>query len=258
MNQAEFMRQLRQELARAGQTDIDDILSDFTEHFANGIANGKSEVDIARELGDPTEIAAQYASEQPERKASGTRYAYRRNDMPDPVPGTGRQASANAGTYTHTGSTASGGSTAQAAQAGSYTNAGQNGYTAQAGQSGAQRQTTSDTIYVTKPDNRGWMIALLVLLNLFIVLPVFFSIVGILLSLWLGAGGIGIAAGALFVAAVVKAGFVSIIFVMFGLSLTALTILAFIGVYYLTKLFFLGTRSYIRWNRQLISGGAAA
>lgn len=233
MNQAEFMRQLRQELARVGQTDIDDIVSDFTEHFANGIANGKQEADIARELGDPAEIAAQYASELPERKATGTRYAYRRNDGPEPTHG---------GTY----------------QQGSQT-----GTTGQAWQDsrpghGTAGQAAPGTVTVTRPDNRAWMIALLVLLNLFIVLPVVFSLIGILLSLWLGASGIGIAAGALFVAAVVKAGFVSIILIMFGLALTALTILAFIGVYYLTKLFVMGMKAYIGWNRKLVAGGAAA
>jgi len=233
VNQAEFMKQLRQELARVGQTDIDDIVSDFTEHFANGIANGKQEADIARELGDPAEIAAQYASELPERMAAGTRYTYRRNDMPESAPGSAQQ---------------------QGSQSGS---AGQSWQHSRPGH-GTAGQAAPGTVTVTRPDNRAWMIALLVLLNLFIVLPVVFSLIGILLSLWLGASGIGIAAGALFVAAVVKAGFVSIILIMFGLALTALTILAFIGVYYLTKLFVIGMKAYISWNRKLVAGGAAA
>lgn len=185
MNQEDFLRQLRRELTRVGQDGIDDILADFTEHFANGIAMGKSEAEIALELGDPVEIASQYRSEQP-------------------------------------------------------------------------GQALPETVYVTKPDNRGWMTAFLVILNLFVILPLALSVIGILLSLWLGASGIGIAAGALLVAAVVKASFVSIILVMFGLSLTALMILAFIGSYFLTKLFVVGLIHYIRWNKQLIHGGAAA
>jgi uncharacterized membrane protein len=113
-------------------------------------------------------------------------------------------------------------------------------------------------VYVEKANNRGWVSVLLFFLNLFVVLPLLLSVFGIVLSLWLGASGLGIAAGALFIAAVVKAGFVSIILVMFGLSLTSLTILAFIGVYYLTKLIVMGLIHYIRWNKQVISGGAAA
>jgi len=242
MNQAEFMKLLRQELAKAGQTDIDDILSDFAEHFAGGLASSKAEDEIARDLGDPAEIAAQYAADGTARPEGAAKSTYRWAAMPDSATDATRQQAppppqpGSQGTSQRTGST---------------------GSTPHPG-SGAAGQSAPGTVYVTKPDNRGWMVVLLVLLNLFVVLPIFFSLIGVLLSLWAGAGGIGVAAGALFVLAIAKAGFTSIIFVLFGLSLTALTVLAFIGVYYLTKWFIIGIGHYIRWNRQLVSGGAVA
>lgn len=242
MNQAEFMRLLRQELAKAGQTDIDDILSDFAEHFAGGLASGKGEEEIARDLGDPAEIAAQYAADDSSRPEGASKAAYRWAAMPD---------SATEGTRQQTPPPPPSGSQGTSQRTSSTGSAPHPG-------SGTAGQSTPGTVYVTKPDNRGWAIVLLVLLNLFIVLPIFFSLVGVLLSLWAGAGGIGVAAGALFVLAIAKAGFISIIFVLFGLSLTALTVLAFIGVYFLTKWFIIGIGHYIRWNRQLVSGGAVA
>ncbi len=220
MNQSEFMGLLRQELARSGQSDIDDILSDFAEHFATGLANGKDEETIARDLGDPAAIAAQYANRSGSQANGRAQAGYRWGGWSD---------------RDRTDST-------QGHVPGS----------------GAAGQSSPGSVYVTRPNNRGWMVALLLIVNIFIVLPVFVTTVLVMIVLWAAAGGVGVAAGSLFVLAFARAGFISIVFVLFGLSLTALTILLCIGMYFLTKLFLLAVRQYIQWNKQLVSGGEAA
>jgi uncharacterized membrane protein len=68
MNKQEFMRKLEDALARLKPEERRDILSDFEEHFAGGIASGKTEQEVAQELGDPTALAAQYTEGLPEVK----------------------------------------------------------------------------------------------------------------------------------------------------------------------------------------------
>lgn len=63
-----FMRKLEDALARLGPEERKEILSDFEEHFANGLASGKTEEEVARELGDPDALAAQYTEGLPEPK----------------------------------------------------------------------------------------------------------------------------------------------------------------------------------------------
>ena len=46
------------------------------------------------------------------------------------------------------------------------------------------------------------------------------------------------------------------ILVLFGLALTALTILAVILMVYLTKWLSIGLGAYIRWNKKLVAGGS--
>lgn len=60
MNKIQFMQTLRQALPNVSQAELADIMTDFEEHFASGIAHGKSESEICAELGSPYEIAQQY------------------------------------------------------------------------------------------------------------------------------------------------------------------------------------------------------
>jgi uncharacterized membrane protein len=66
MTKQEFMRRLDGALARLKPEERREILSDFEEHFANGMASGKSEEEVAKELGDPVALAAQYTEGLPE------------------------------------------------------------------------------------------------------------------------------------------------------------------------------------------------
>lgn len=68
MNKQSFMYNLDGALARLKPEERKDILADFEEHFANGMASGKSEEEVARELGDPVALAAQYTEGLPEPK----------------------------------------------------------------------------------------------------------------------------------------------------------------------------------------------
>ena len=68
MTKQEFMRKLEDALMRLKPEERKDILSDFEEHFAGGAASGKSEEEVAKVLGDPEVLAAQYTEGLPEPK----------------------------------------------------------------------------------------------------------------------------------------------------------------------------------------------
>jgi uncharacterized membrane protein len=60
MNRDEFMQTLTQGLQGIPEDEINDILYDYEEHFEVGLSKGKTEEEIARELGDPKSIAKSY------------------------------------------------------------------------------------------------------------------------------------------------------------------------------------------------------
>ena len=62
MNRKEFIDKLKIYLQGMPESEIQDILSDYEEHFDIGISKGKSEEEIAKELGDPIDIAKSYKS----------------------------------------------------------------------------------------------------------------------------------------------------------------------------------------------------
>ena len=53
MNRKEFIDKLKLYLQGMPESEIQDILSDYEEHFNIGISKGKSEEEIANELGEP-------------------------------------------------------------------------------------------------------------------------------------------------------------------------------------------------------------
>lgn len=57
MTEQKFLQQLEQALNRLPAEERNDILQDIREYFANGRADGKSDSDIAAELGSPEAIA---------------------------------------------------------------------------------------------------------------------------------------------------------------------------------------------------------
>lgn len=57
MNKEHFMIELKLSLRDLSENDRQDVMSDYIEHFENGLAQGKSEEQIAKELGNPKQIA---------------------------------------------------------------------------------------------------------------------------------------------------------------------------------------------------------
>lgn len=60
MNKKEYLAKLRMYLQGLPISELEDIISDYDEHFNIGISKGKSEEEISRELGDPKEVALSY------------------------------------------------------------------------------------------------------------------------------------------------------------------------------------------------------
>lgn len=57
MTKAEFLQTLERELHKLNEHERKEILYDFEEHFAAGFEEGKTETEIAKDLGDPKTIA---------------------------------------------------------------------------------------------------------------------------------------------------------------------------------------------------------
>ncbi|QUI21012.1 DUF1700 domain-containing protein [Vallitalea pronyensis] len=60
MNKNEYLSKLDALLTVLTYDERKDIMYDYEEHFKAGLADGKTEEDIANELGDPQTLAAQY------------------------------------------------------------------------------------------------------------------------------------------------------------------------------------------------------
>lgn len=57
MKRNEFIRRLKAGLKGMPQADIDEIVADYDEHFAAGLAEGRSEEEVAAALGNPARLA---------------------------------------------------------------------------------------------------------------------------------------------------------------------------------------------------------
>ena len=53
MTKSEFLDTLHRRLAGLPPSEIDDVMADYAQHFADGLAAGRSEAEIAEALGDP-------------------------------------------------------------------------------------------------------------------------------------------------------------------------------------------------------------
>lgn len=60
MTKQEFMDKLDYGIRSLSYSERRDILNDYEEHFAQGVARGQSEEEIISNLGDPEAIAAEY------------------------------------------------------------------------------------------------------------------------------------------------------------------------------------------------------
>lgn len=60
MNRREYINKLSMYLQGLPSSELQDILSDYEEHFDIGLSKGKTEEEISAELGDPKEVADSY------------------------------------------------------------------------------------------------------------------------------------------------------------------------------------------------------
>lgn len=63
MTRGEFLGALRRGLRGLPAAEADDILCDYQAHFADAMADGRSEAEIAASLGDPARLAGELGAE---------------------------------------------------------------------------------------------------------------------------------------------------------------------------------------------------
>ncbi len=73
MRKSEYLDLLRFYLQKFPKEVIDDIIQDYEEHFAIGIDHGKTEEEIAEELGSPRIVAEEYLEGNFDRKPAADR-----------------------------------------------------------------------------------------------------------------------------------------------------------------------------------------
>ncbi len=74
MNKLEYLKTLETALqTRMGQQEVNEVIRDYAEYFAEGARQGKSDEEIAANLGDPIEVARQVIAESQEvNRQTGT------------------------------------------------------------------------------------------------------------------------------------------------------------------------------------------
>jgi uncharacterized membrane protein len=75
MTRNEFLSKLADELKKNNIGEIDDIISEYDQHFAFKLADGFSEEEIAAKLGNPVLIASQFESIGDENNSRGRKAA---------------------------------------------------------------------------------------------------------------------------------------------------------------------------------------
>ena len=63
MTKSEFIDTLHRRLTGLPPSEIDDVMADYAQHFADGLAAGRSEAEIAAALGDPVRLARELRAE---------------------------------------------------------------------------------------------------------------------------------------------------------------------------------------------------
>ncbi len=73
MKRAEFIERLSKKLKEFDVADLDEIISEYEEHFVCKLADGYSEEEIAARLGAPEALALQFAEEAREKGPKGAK-----------------------------------------------------------------------------------------------------------------------------------------------------------------------------------------
>ena len=75
MNKQEYMAELNRMLGRLPREEREDILADYRDHFAAGLEAGKTEEEIARDLGNPETLARNFTADYAVKEAEENRSA---------------------------------------------------------------------------------------------------------------------------------------------------------------------------------------
>ena len=73
MNKQAYLSELEGLLTEKRVTDVDEIIAEYDEHFSRKLADGFSEEEIAKRLGGPKEVAAQFATEKAGGRSRGAK-----------------------------------------------------------------------------------------------------------------------------------------------------------------------------------------
>jgi uncharacterized membrane protein len=73
MTRSEFLSILHDRLRGLPPAEIDDLMDDYDSHFAEGLAAGRSEAEIASALGDPARLARELRAEAGMRRWESAR-----------------------------------------------------------------------------------------------------------------------------------------------------------------------------------------
>lgn len=76
MNQQEYLNELTVQLRKSGVTDVEEIVSEYEQHFLFKLADGFTQEQIAEKLDSAEHIAAQFASVRGEKKRTGGKKAF--------------------------------------------------------------------------------------------------------------------------------------------------------------------------------------
>jgi len=195
MNKRQYLDALQKGLKWMPDAERQEALSDYEEHFSAGMARGKSEEEIASNLGDPAETIRMFHTES--RLAAAQETVARAR---------------------------------------------------------SSRSTSSVLNAILAGIGLGFF-------NLIIILPVFFSLVAVVISLYAAAASIAVSGIAVMLGGilfpVIELGpppLTAAIFLLVGVGLICLGILACIGCWYVSKYFAKGMMKYIEFNIDIVRG----
>jgi len=223
MTRQEYLSAIRKELSSLSESEVNDIVRDFDEHFEVGLSQGKTEHEISAELGDPVSVARTYfddledvghtMKESEEAAANGSAEAAGQITPVIAPAGTGTDSKAG---------TASAGNAPQAVP--------------------VQKDVSGARLFV-------------VLFNILLTWWVFLTIVGILISFWAVSAALLAVGIAGFVGLAAAAGGWIAVLVLLGISGVTLGIGTGIINYFMTKWFVIGCKAYVKWNIKLYNEG---
>jgi uncharacterized membrane protein len=226
MTRQEYLSAIRKELSSLSESEVNDIVRDFDEHFEVGLSQGKTEHEISAELGDPVQVARTYFDD-----LEDVGHTMKESE----------EAAAN-GSAAANASAAAGQTAPVVIPAGSNSNANASTAGSAAPAAPVQKDVSGARLFV-------------VLFNILLTWWVFLTIVGMLIGFWAASIALLAAGIAAFIGIVAAAGGWIAVLVLLGISGVTLGIGTGIINYFMTKWFVIGCKAYVKWNIKLYNEG---